>query len=118
MRVARTARWFLPWICVLIVSAAIAHATADALEQNLLEPPEHVVLAGPEPSTLTTPNTSTTPSGSHWVELHSHNAKGRAVSMTCMVADDRLGADTLVLRFDEFDVIAANLCTQLWRTDS
>ena len=43
MAVVPIVRWLLPWMCVVLVSATLAHAMGDTLERNLHELPAPVV---------------------------------------------------------------------------
>src|SRR4030088_1182308 len=104
MRVAQIARWLLPWACVLVVSATIAHAAGDALERNLHEAPAPVALVIPPPCNQACPR---------WVEIASTDKEDNAVSVNCLVTNGSLSADVLQVHFDDFNTIVTDVCSEL-----
>jgi hypothetical protein len=105
MAVLPIARWFLPWACVLLVSATIAHATGDALERSLHEKPEPVVSALQASCSFACP---------HWVDLSSIERDGHAVHFRCLVTDGRYMGDALVVQFYDLNQVVSDMCAELW----
>jgi hypothetical protein len=103
MRVAPIGRWFLPWACVLVVSATIAHAAGDALELNLHETPAPVESVTLPPCTQACP---------HWVEISSIDKEDNAVNVNCLVTNGSLSADVLKVHFDDFITIVTDVCSE------
>jgi hypothetical protein len=106
MRLVPIARWLLPWVCVLVVSATIAHATGDALARNLREMPAPVVAAGQANCNL-----DTCP---HWVTISSIGPDGRAVSFKCLVTDGRYPGDALDVHYADLNAVVSEMCNELW----
>ena len=103
MAVLPVVRWFLPWACVLLVSATIAHAAGDALEHNLHEKPQPVVSALQASCSFACP---------HWVDVSSIDRDGHAVHFSCFVTDGRYAGDALMVHFDELLDVASDMCAE------
>jgi hypothetical protein len=106
MAVVPILRWFLPWACVLLVSATIAHATGDALERNLHETSQPVV------SDLQASCSTACP---HWVDISSIDRDGSAMHVNCLVTDGRYAGDTLLVHVDDLNGVVSEMCTELLR---
>src|SRR5258708_7085985 len=100
-------RWFLPWVCVLAVSATIAHAASDALGHTLHEAPASVVI-GAQPSC----NLDDCP---HLVNISALDLDGRNVTLTCLVKDARYPGDALQVNYADLSAVVSEMCNQLWR---
>src|SRR5436305_6974690 len=99
-------RWLLPWLCVLVVSATIAHAAGDALARNLHEAPAAIVTTPQPPCNL-----DVCP---HWVSISSVDSDGRDVSLKCLVKDARYAGDALQVDFANLNVVVSEMCNELW----
>jgi hypothetical protein len=99
-------RWLLPWVCVLAVSATIAHAAGEALVLNLHEAPAPVV-----PTTQAACNLDTCP---HWVSIASVDADGHDITLKCLVDYARYTGDTLQVHFADLNTVVGEMCNELW----
>jgi hypothetical protein len=112
MGVVLIVRWLLPWVCVVAVSATIAHAAGDALSRNLHEAPVPVVARVQADCNLDTcPH-------SHWVNISSLSPEGRDVTFKCLVTDARYPGDELQVNYADLNAVVAEMCNELWTTDS
>jgi hypothetical protein len=110
MRVVPIVRWLLPWVCVLAVSATIAHAAGDALSRNLHELPAPV-----EAATEMQCNLDTCP---HWVNISSLDPEGHDVTFKCLVSNGRYPGDALQVNFVDLNAVVAEMCNELWTNGS
>jgi|SRR5712692_8841578 len=103
-------RWLLPWVCVLAVSATIAHAAGDALSRTLHEPPAPVVS-----TTQAACNLDTCP---HWVNISSVDADGHDITLKCLVNNGRYPDDALQVHFADLSSVVSEMCNELWTSSS
>jgi hypothetical protein len=108
MAVVPIVRWLLPWLCVLAVSATIAHAAGDALGRTLQEPPAPVVSTTQAPCKL-----DTCP---HWVNISSVDTDGHAISLKCLVNTARFQGDALQVHFADLNSVVSEICNELWES--
>jgi hypothetical protein len=96
MSTLRAARWLVPWVCLFLLTATLAHAADQALVQALADR-----------STMREAQAEAT---MHWVVLSSMEAQPDPRSVTCLMPVDRVAADVLTVRSVDFDAMMAELC--------
>jgi len=112
----KVGQWLLPLISVLVVLATLARAAeqvfvdswvnrsdASAITTQRDDPHKLLTFGGPVEIRAT---------ASHWVVISSTNNDGTRFHVTCFAPLDRIAADVLEVRPEEFVGVAAGLCKQ------
>jgi hypothetical protein len=96
----RGGRRALPWLGLVVAVTAVAYGA-------------NVAGAAIAPTASAAPDGVPAEAGSRWVLLSSADD---SLHVACLTSPDRVAADALVVRAEELDVMAAELCTT-WSTD-
>jgi hypothetical protein len=123
----KVGQWLLPLISVLFVSATLARAAEQVFIDSWVDRSDAsaITTQRDDPTgryTYTEPNTprpltvgglvEIAATASHWVVISSTNNDGTRFHVTCFAAKDRIAADILEVRPEEFVGVAAGLCKQ------
>src|SRR5438552_19123936 len=92
----RVLRWWLPWLLMLCVSAALTHV-ADAALTNYTPPP---------PALTAAPN-------GHVVRIRSTTPTGNVINFLCMARPNATTVDEMVLSWADVGEFVAGACDQL-----
>jgi hypothetical protein len=92
----RAARWLLPLTSVFVVSAAIAHATDQALVREL---DTHAARSAVEPQP-----------GYRAIKLDAVAKDGSAISIVCDAPANNVSTDVLVVRAEGLRAVADGIC--------
>jgi hypothetical protein len=104
-------RWLLPWLCVLMMSGAIAFEGQQASARNSPDwfTPSGLAAASSSSGVRTSTEASsmTTVAGSQWVLLWSVDPETR---ISCLTRRNRVAADMLHVHSADLEHLAAELC--------
>jgi hypothetical protein len=105
---AMAGHWVLPWVCLVAVSATLAHAAEQALTRALVEQPAA--------SRVAAESRQRPPADARhrWVVIASSDDQASQQRLTCRTRVGHVSADVLQVRAEDLESVADQVC--LWTT--